>query len=103
MNTDVFPLLDSFNISGSALRIAINDSIFWEESEISKGVRNIRDISVLVGYKQEFVISIPILHKSKKISVCILSIFINSFSVFKMKGLKRFVAVCETASQYGVC
>ena len=30
------------------------------------------------------------------------SIFINSFSVFKPKSFKRFVAVCETAGQYGV-
>ena len=61
------PLLACFNISGSALRIIMNNSIFQEEWEKSKGARNIRNISVLVGYEQGFVILIPVLLKSKKL------------------------------------
>ena len=67
-NTDVFPLLAPFDISGSALRITVNNSIFREEQEKSKGAGNIRNISLLVGYKQGFVISILILLKIKNIS-----------------------------------
>ena len=61
------PLLACFNIPGSALRIIMNNSIFQEEWEKSKGARNIRNISVLVGYEQGFVILIPVLLKSKKL------------------------------------
>ena len=61
------PLPASFNISGSALRIIMNNSIFRKEWEKSKGVGNIRNISVLVGYKQGLVILIPVLHESKKL------------------------------------
>ena len=61
------PLLAYFNISGSALRIIMNNSIFQEEWEKSKGAGNILNISVLVGYKQGFVILIPVLLKSKKL------------------------------------
>ena len=41
------------------------DFIFREEWEKSKGAENIRNISVLASYKQGFVMSIPILRKSK--------------------------------------
>ena len=61
------PPLACFNISGTTLRIIMNNSIFQEEWEKSKGARNIRNISVLVGYEQGFVILIPVLLKSKKL------------------------------------
>ena len=61
----------------------MNNSIFREEWEKLKGVENIINISVLIGYKQGLVMSVPILFKSKKIYRHIFSIFINSFGVFK--------------------
>ena len=90
-NKDVIPFLASFNISGSTLRIILNNSTFREEREKSKGAGNIRNISVLIGHKQGFVI----LYRH-------FLYFINSFSIFKLKGFKRFVALGETAGQYGV-
>ena len=71
-NKDVFPFLASFNISGSALRIIMNNSTFREEREKSKGAGNISNISVLVGHKQGFVI----LYRH-------FLYFIDSFGVFK--------------------
>ena len=49
-NSDEFPLLASFDISGSALRITMNNSIFRQEWEKSKIAGNIRNISVLITY-----------------------------------------------------
>ena len=95
-------LLVPFDISGSALRITINNSIFWEKRVKSKGAGKIRNISLLVGSKLGFVISIPILHKIKKFSYTFFSVFMNSLSAFKVKGFKGLEAVCETASQHGV-
>ena len=78
----MFPLLAYFYISGSALRITVNNSIFREERGKSKGAENIRNISLLVGYKQGSASLIQILHKSKQ--------FPHIFSLFSLARLVFF-------------
>ena len=81
---------------------AINNSTFRKEREKSKGAGNIRNIYVLMGYKEGFVTQCQFFTILKKISIHIFFIFTNSFSISKLKDFKRSVAVCETACQYGV-
>ena len=76
----------------------MSNSIFGRSGRNLKG-REVFEI-FQEGYEQGFVISIPILHKI--ITLHISSVFINSFSLFKVTGFKRFVAVSATAGQYGV-
>ena len=77
---------------------AINNSTFRKEQEKSKGAGNIRNIYALMGYKERVRHSMPILHNIKKKFPYIFSLF----SQTKLKDFKRSVAVCETASKYGV-
>ena len=59
------------DISCSSLRTTMNNSIFRDEWEKSKGAENIRNISGLIGYKQGFAMSIPILRKVKNVHIYI--------------------------------
>ena len=99
-----FLLLASFDIFGSTLRIVVNNSNIQEEWEKSKGAGNIRNISVrLQGRVPHLNTDSSLLSiQNYQISIDIFSIFINSFGVFKSKGFRNFVAVCETPTQYDV-